>query len=256
MSTHTAGPNAGTSGADTACWVIVTADDFGLCDEVNRGVLLAHREGIVTSTSLMVRQPGAVSAAAAASTVPELAVGLHVDLGEWVYTDIDGWQHVDAVVDQDDPVGVRDEVERQLERFVRLMGCSPTHLDGHQHAHKGGPAATVVCQIGERLDVPVRLHHDEIVYSGAFYGADGRGAPFFDGVSVEALVEVIATLPDGVTELGCHPSFPFDDSVSVYARQRPVELRSLCDPAVRAALVARNATLVPTSRYTFRSTRQ
>jgi len=43
--------------------LIVTADDFGISRGVNRGIVEAHREGILTSTSLMVSRPAAVEAA-------------------------------------------------------------------------------------------------------------------------------------------------------------------------------------------------
>ena len=47
-------------------YLIVNADDFGLSPGVNRGVVQAHERGIVTSASLMVRQPAAGAAAACA----------------------------------------------------------------------------------------------------------------------------------------------------------------------------------------------
>ena len=67
--------------------LIVNADDFGLSPGVNAGVARTHEEGIVTSASLMVRQPAAEEAAAYARATPALGVGLHVDLGEWVWQD-------------------------------------------------------------------------------------------------------------------------------------------------------------------------
>src|SRR5438552_1298467 len=66
-------------------YLIVNADDFGLSVGVNRGIIRAHEEGIVTSASLMVRWPAAAEAAAYARTAARLGVGLHVDLAEWVY---------------------------------------------------------------------------------------------------------------------------------------------------------------------------
>jgi chitin disaccharide deacetylase len=66
-------------------YLIVNADDFGLSEGVNRGIIEAAEKGIVTSASLMVRQPAAAAAAAYARKLDRISVGLHLDLGEWVY---------------------------------------------------------------------------------------------------------------------------------------------------------------------------
>ena len=125
--------------------LIVNADDFGLCAETNAGIVAAHDHGIVTSTSLMVRHPGAGEAAELAGQRPALAVGLHVDLGEWE-PDVDGygWSQRWAVVDTDNVDAVAAEVDAQLTRFVALTGHFPTHLDGHQHVQRDGAGAQVL----------------------------------------------------------------------------------------------------------------
>ena len=71
----------------TARFLVVNADDLGLSAAVNAGIAAAHERGIVTSASLMVRQGAAAEAAAYAAAHPALAVGLHLDLGEWDYVD-------------------------------------------------------------------------------------------------------------------------------------------------------------------------
>ena len=81
--------------------LIVNADDFGQSSGINRGIIEAHEHGIVTSTSLMSRWPGAVEAAQYARTHPELSVGLHIDLGEWEYRE-GNWLAVYTVVPLDD----------------------------------------------------------------------------------------------------------------------------------------------------------
>jgi len=66
-------------------FLIVNADDFGMSRDINRAIACAHGEGIVTSASLMVRQGAAAAAADYAAAHPALAVGLHIDLGQWDY---------------------------------------------------------------------------------------------------------------------------------------------------------------------------
>src|SRR5580700_2135827 len=60
--------------------LIVNADDFGRSESINRAVLRAHREGILTSASLMVNEPSAGPAIQMARENPKLGVGLHLAL--------------------------------------------------------------------------------------------------------------------------------------------------------------------------------
>jgi chitin disaccharide deacetylase len=210
--------------------LIVNADDFGLSDGVNRGIARAHEHGVVTSASLMVRHEAAAAAAAYAREHRDLSVGLHVDLGEWVMRSGE-WT---AVYELEQ---TSDAVEAQLEAFRRLVGDDPTHLDSHQHVHRGEPAHRIVCGVAARLGVPLRDRSPSVRHLGAFYGADRNGRPALERVSVAALIELVRALPDGVTELGCHPGYA-DGLPSEYGEARAVEVETLADPRVRAALNA------------------
>src|SRR4030095_13514904 len=98
----------------------------------------AHETGIVTSASLMVRLPAARDAADYARRRPQLSVGLHLDMGEWVYEGCQ-WRKLYEVVNVDDAAAVRAEAERQAELFLQLLGRPPTHVDSHQHPHRSDP---------------------------------------------------------------------------------------------------------------------
>jgi chitin disaccharide deacetylase len=215
-------------------FLIVNADDFGRSPGINDGVVRAHREGIVTSTSLMVRWPAAVEAARYAREHPELSVGLHVDLGEWSFRDGE-WVLEYEVVPEDDADAMRAEVEAQLARFRALLGRPPTHLDAHQHVHRSGVPGKVVRELGGRLGVPVRFAHPHLRSCGDFYGQTGTGDPLAGAVEPRALASIVGGLPDGWTELICHPAA---DALTpgMYGTERRAELDSLCDPGVRAAV--------------------
>jgi predicted glycoside hydrolase/deacetylase ChbG (UPF0249 family) len=210
--------------------LVVNADDFGLSAGVNAGILQAARHGIVTSASLMVRAPAAAEAARAVQPRTGLSVGLHLDLAEWMH-DGSQWLPLYQVVDTDDAEQVSDEIDRQLASFYRLVGRAPTHIDSHQHVHRVEPVRSLVSALGARLGVPVRGATPGIEYRGDFYGQTGRGEPYREAITVEALCAVIRTLPPGFTELGCHPGYS-DGLVSVYALEREAEARVLCEPAV------------------------
>jgi chitin disaccharide deacetylase len=211
--------------------LIVNADDFGRSDGVNRGVEIAHENGVVTSASLMVTRPAADEAAKYARRDATLSVGLHVDLGEWVYRDRE-WH---AVLQR--PSSPLEEVPLQLQIFRDLMGRDPTHLDSHQHAHRDEPAATVLANFARELRIPLRGHDARIVYCGDFYGQTAKGEPMHGAITVAALLELIHDLPDGVTELGCHPGVATDDDLP-YGRERTMELEALCHPHVRELIEA------------------
>jgi predicted glycoside hydrolase/deacetylase ChbG (UPF0249 family) len=215
--------------------LIVCADDLGLADGVNHGIARAHARGIVTSASLMVRGAGAHSGGALARAQPLLAVGLHVDLAEWTLRDGE-WQPVYVRVDTDDGVAVAGEVKRQLAAFHELVGRDPTHLDSHQHVHRDEPARSILLAHGRRLGIPVR-HYSAARYCGAFYGQGRGGEPLPDGITSDALVRLLHELPDGRTELCCHPSAP-PAPPGDYGAERIAELEALCAPEVAAAVRA------------------
>jgi predicted glycoside hydrolase/deacetylase ChbG (UPF0249 family) len=216
--------------------LIVNADDFGRSSGVNRGVAIAHQDGIVTSTSLMVRRPAAAEAAAYARQHAELSVGLHVDLGEWVYRNGE-WEAVEEV-----PGPVEDEVHRQLATFELLMGREPTHLDSHQHVHRQDAVGTTFTDLARQLAIPLRGRDDRVRYCGDFYGQTAKGEPLPEVISVEALLNLVAGLPNGVTELGCHPGVGMEQD-EPYGSERSIEVATLCDGRIRAAINSRGIEL-------------
>jgi predicted glycoside hydrolase/deacetylase ChbG (UPF0249 family) len=217
-------------------YLIVNADDFGLSEGVNRGIIRAHEQGILTSASLMVRYPAAADAVRYASEHPRLSMGLHLDLAEWVYRDYE-WTPRYQVVPPDDASAIATEVARQVAEFRRLAGQSPTHIDSHQHVHRSEPAQSVIRQAAEQLGVPLRSFTPQVQYCGDFYGQTGEGEPYPEGISLEGLLKTIRGLPAGITELGCHPGE--DEALdSVYRSERAQEVKVLCDSRVRAALEA------------------
>jgi predicted glycoside hydrolase/deacetylase ChbG (UPF0249 family) len=213
--------------------LIVNADDFGRSPGVNRGVIRTHEEGIVTSAAMMVRWPAAEEAAAYCRR-SSLSVGLHLDLGEWEYREGE-WHARYELLAAPTEEAAAEEIERQLERFERLTGRSPTHLDSHQHVHREEPVRSELRRVGERLRVAVRDITPGIAYSGSFHGQDGKGTPLPGAITVEGLVRTIETLPAGITELGCHPATDRDHD-STYDRERLQEVETLCDRGVRAAI--------------------
>lgn len=153
--------------------LVVVADDLGLGREVDRGILDAHREGIVTAASALVVGPTAEAAAAAvAAGAPDLAVGVHLALvgpdgpasapgAVPTLVGADGrfaasWRHLLPRLARGavDPDEVRAEWRAQVAR-ARELGLRPTHLDTHQHVHLWPGLARVLVDVArtEGIDV-------------------------------------------------------------------------------------------------------
>lgn len=198
-------------------YLIVNGDDFGGSHGINRGILEAHRDGILTSASLFVDRVGSQEAAALAQDVSGLSVGLHADL--------DGLE----------PQRVRVELLRQLARFEVLVGRPPTHLDSHHNVHRSPDVRDDVLAVAAEHGLMVR-DFSRVRYVSEFYG-QGSGRTDLASIGPLAFVELLRTrLEEGLTELGCHPGYVDSGLVSGYRLEREQELRTLCDPSVREAI--------------------
>ena len=218
--------------------LIVNADDFGLSQDVNRGILQAYRDGIVTSASLMVRFAAAQDAVQRAE---QIDLGLHIDLGEWAFRN-GQWVSLYQRVSLENSQALEAEVYDQLNEFRRLAGKAPTHLDSHQHVHLQEPVLSVARQMADELSVPLRSNTPHIRFCGSFYGQSGRGEPCPEAISVSALTKLLRDLPPGITELACHPGG--DEQLdSTYARERSLEVQALCNPQVRETIREENIRL-------------
>ena len=223
--------------------LIVNADDLGLSLEVNAGIFAAHERGIVTSASLMVRHASAAwGAAQDARQHPALSLGLHVDLGEWAYQ-AGQWVSVYDVADLNDSVSVRRAIYQQLDVFRHLVGQEPMHLDSHQHVHREQPMRRIMLELAFELNVPLRHFSPHIRYCGAFYGQTATGTPLHESISLSALLGLLADLPEGISELACHPGMgsPLN---TMYRAERCLELDVLCRSEVREALAAEDIRLM------------
>jgi|RhiMethySRZTD1v2_1073278.scaffolds.fasta_scaffold15847_2 predicted glycoside hydrolase/deacetylase ChbG (UPF0249 family) len=207
-------------------YLIVNGDDFGAGTGINRGILEAHRRGILTSTSLMVRMPAAEEAAALAREAPELSVGIHVDL-----THEDG----EARMDLEQIETCRAELQLQIRRFRELLGQPPTHVDSHHNIHRRASLRPLFVELAKEHGLPLR-EHSPARYFSSFYGQWG-GESHLEHISPESLCRMLREeLKDPVTELSCHPGFVHADFTSGYSAEREAEVRTLCDPAVRATV--------------------
>lgn len=272
--------------------IVVNADDFGISEGVNRGIVEAHRRGILTSTTLMANMPAFEQAVALSRENPGLGVGLHLNLTAGA--PIIPTSEVPTLVGEDGrfllggvflrqlTLGrlnlreVEAELGAQIER-AQGLGIAPTHLDSHHHIHIhpalqpvaidlalrygiGGIRSTVefgladgVGQVGmllrgiregERetvrgrylkavvLSVLGRLLQVRARRAGLATPSYFRGLLLGMAFGPTSLHRLLRSLPDGSTELMCHPGY-LDEGLkkeTSYSVGRDSELRALIDP--------------------------
>ncbi len=251
--------------------LVVTADDFGAAIAVNEAVEIAHRDGILTAASLMVAGAAAADAVVRARRLPMLGVGLHVVLidGEPVLPP----EQIPALVGPDGrfrtdmlrtalAVAFNPSARRQMEAEVAAQfaafaatGLPLDHVNAHKHFHLHPMIASAILRAGRchglrAMRVPVeagagaalnwwagllgqRLRRVGITVNDRVVGLVGSGN--FDASLMRAALE---TLPDGLTEIYCHPATADAWLGSAPGYCYRDELAGLINPEVRAALIA------------------
>ena len=153
----------------SVCRLIVNADDFGRSHSINQAVIRAQREGILTSASLMVNEPGFDEAVKLAKENPGLGVGLHLSL-LCAHSALSPEKIPGLVNDRgefsNNPVSVglsyffkrslhgqlRAEVHSQFEKF-RAAGLPLDHVNGHLHLHLHPVIFRILMEDAEKLGI-------------------------------------------------------------------------------------------------------
>lgn len=220
----------------------VNADDFGFASDVNRGIVDAHRRGILTSTTLMANGIAFDDAVRLAREVPSLDLGAHLVLVGGVSVARPGKALpasvaalVRAVILH--RIDIAGELRSQIEKLL-AAGIRITHLDTHKHTHLLPPVLEQVARLGQEygirwvrrpLDLP--LHGSPLDVPWATRAASRamgslragfhrtltrhgcRTTDWFAGFQMtgrydaEWLVRLLKNLPEGSTELMTHPGY-------------------------------------------------
>jgi predicted glycoside hydrolase/deacetylase ChbG (UPF0249 family) len=254
--------------------LVVNADDFGFTPDVNRGIVDAHRRGILTATTLMANGAAFDDALRLARETPTLDIGCHLVLAGGERSLLTGKPYpltvgrlLAALARRE--IRPYEELSAQVRR-IHDAGIRPTHLDTHKHTHLAPPVLEAVARIGEEFDIRwVRRPFDfplnalrgtvprlKRLTSGAMgllrrrfhrvlerHGC--RTTDHFAGFQITGrfrtmeLVELLGYLPEGSTELMCHPGFCGETLRVARTRlkeSREHELEALTAPETRAAL--------------------
>lgn len=241
--------------------LIVNADDLGRTRGINRGVFDAHRRGVVTSATMMVNYPAASEVHGLSAESPRLGIGLHVQLTggppQLPPTRIPSLVGPDGRLPPKpdglsgaDPAEVLAEARAQLRRFRELMGRDPTHFDSHHHSHRVGAVFAAVVTLARETGRPVRpadAAQVELLRREGIRTPDRFSEEFFDEEArLDVLLAIVRDLPDGTTELMCHPAVVDEElrATTSYALPRARELEALTSPEARAEISSSGVELV------------
>ncbi len=261
--------------------LVINADDFGFTPDVNEGIVEAHREGILTATTLMANGAAFDDAVRLARETPSLDVGCHLVLVSG-NSPLSGKPYpltvgrlIAAMAKRE--IRVYDELATQVRRIVDA-GIQPTHLDTHKHTHLAPPVLDAVARLAREFairwvrrpfDLPlttlrgaVPLAKRMTSHSLGFLRSrfhrvleshGCRTTDHFAGFQITGrfrtpeLVELLGMLPEGSTELMVHPGRCREALRQARTRlkeSREWELEALLAPETRQAIERHSIELV------------
>jgi chitin disaccharide deacetylase len=282
--------------------LIVNADDLGWTEGVNRGIVEAHRKGLVTSTSLLANGRAFAAAQGISRSNPELGIGVHLNLSDGPPSapanEVKGLLGKSGELeDAADSLLLKiagrslrvEEVEREWDaqvQQVRDAGIQPSHLDGHKHVHMLPGLFEVALRVAKKHKIrAIRVANEESTLRAALASGEGqrkgtvlkqgvqaRGlkllardarkmaeragistADYFCGIAQtgvltrDGLQELLEILPEGTTELMCHPGYADEELRKTRTRlqeSRVAELRILTDEGIRKVVATRGIRLI------------
>ena len=236
--------------------LIVNADDFNLTPGVTRGILKAHDQGMVMSTTVLINLPLEPALVRRASRRKQLGVGLHLNitLGRPVSppgkirTLLKPEGNFRRPLDYFEKKPALGEVIREYEAQIRLFEKRfrklPDHLDTHHHLHDDLLFFQALSQVAGKWKLLVRR--------SLIFLSPERGRAFspkttdylFGSLNAsshwqkDSLLTVLRNLPPGTSEIGCHPGFcdPALRGISSMQEVRERELKLFSDKRLRNEL--------------------
>lgn len=194
--------------------LILNADDFGLTRGVNEGIIRAHREGILTSTTLMANGPAFDDAVVRAKQHPRLGIGCHLVLVGGLT--VAPREEIPSLADENGRLprsigvlaaklsigrvrtkDVQTELRAQIEK-IRRAGIEPTHLDTHKHSHAHPQVMSALGRVAREFGItcvrkPVENLRD------SWRTSRSEGASVSKSLLVAAIVRLVASRFDAMS---------------------------------------------------------
>ena len=258
--------------------LIVNADDYGRTAAISTGIRHAHLNGIVSTTTAMLNFPTAQDdLRLAMQDCPKLGLGVHLTLtagrpvlpaaqvptlvntqGQFLKRNPlgDAYPHVN-------PTELKAEWRAQIEKFL-ITNATLDHLDSHHHSsYFTEMSLGLMLDLANEYSLPIRRPPtldnapNRLAFTERLLTQKQTPCPaqaitaFYDqGATLKNLLNIFTTLPDGISEIMCHPGY-LDAKIlrdSAYNRQREVEIEVLTNVEARQALAANTISLTTFKR--------
>lgn len=155
--------------------ILIKADDYGFTEAVSLGILLAHKNGIVKNTGMMVNMPAAIQAAKWIKEYPDLCLGLHTNLivgkpcadaklipgllqdnGDFINSKVRREQ-IASGIDPFNEDEVIIETIAQVDRFYQLNGKYPEYIE--THAVMSLSIQNALLKVAQKFKIEILPHH-------------------------------------------------------------------------------------------------
>lgn len=241
--------------------LLVKADDFGFTDAVSCGILLAHKNGIVKNTAMMVNMPAAVNAAVWIKDYPDLCLGLHTNIvvgtpcadpkmipgllredGHFVSSKVRREQLAKGL----DPFSEEEifiECDAQVDRFIALNGKLPEYLEGHA---VGSPKMSQgILRVAQKRGIKILPHHEPSPWALPQFKAD-HYTFYKTGRPLHEYFTQVLDLSADLTLFVAHPGF-VDQEIMTWSSlnlERTLDYALLTDQKVMAYLKEKKIDLI------------
>lgn len=133
--------------------LIINADDFGYRTQINKAIIFAYKNGVVTSTSMLVNRDGFDEAVILAKENPNLGIGLHIDLDKFFDIEhekgiVKGWLNNQV---QSKEI-IRADIKQQIDKLLS-KGIKIDHFDSHHHTHLNVDVLPVVVELCKEYNI-------------------------------------------------------------------------------------------------------
>lgn len=241
--------------------LIINADDFGLSEGCNTGILEAIKNGIVTSTTLLINGYQAEKAIKLAKNNSIKELGLHLTLTSG--KPLSSIKEVPSLVTNGGKfyrrkrnllpninfMEAKKELKRQIEKFLDF-NLTLTHIDTHHHLHMKKGIKEIIGDLAQEYKVPVRSPNQEVrdyLKNRRIKTTDYFSMKFYDEkATYKHLTKIIDSAPQGITEIMVHPGYVDGElnKISSYNKKREKELKVLTNQKIKKWLEKKGVKLI------------